>query len=209
MSGTEPEAFVAECEALEATLNEVPEEAWQRQALGEWTLAELAAHITRGAGRLAEQAHDDPGGDRPVRDRVSYWQVDRLADAPPIAARARDAAVGVDPSEWPARFAGAWRASADTFERIGPEALIATLRGPMRAVEYLATRVVEVVVHHYDVRAALDLPPAGTPEAERLTMDILEALLPGARPRNFGRRRFILAATGRLEVDDPRFPVLQ
>jgi uncharacterized protein (TIGR03083 family) len=209
MSGSELEAFVAECEALEATLHQVPEDAWHRHALGDWTLSELTAHITRGVGRLAEQAHEDPGGDRPARDRVSYWREDLAAAAPEIAARARAAAADVDPTEWPARFAGAWRASADTFERIGAETLIATIRGPMRAVEYLATRVVEAVVHHYDIRAALDLPPAGTQVGERLTVEVLEALLPGERPRNFGRRRFIMAATGRIEVDDPRFPVLE
>jgi uncharacterized protein (TIGR03083 family) len=209
MSSAELDAFVAECEALEATLAGVPEDAWHRHGLGEWTLAELVAHITRGAGRLAEYAREEPGADRPARDRVSYWRTDLEAEAPAIAARAREAAAGVNPAEWPDRFAGAWRASADTFVRIGPEALIPTIAGPMRAVEYLATRIVELVVHHHDVRAALDLPPAATPEAERITMDVLEALLEGSRPRNFGRRRFILAATGRLRVDDARFPVLR
>jgi uncharacterized protein (TIGR03083 family) len=209
MSGTESRAFIAECEALEATLHVVPQDAWQLPALGVWTLAELAAHVTRGAGRLAEFARAQSGGGQPERDRVSYWRFDQEAEAAAIAARAREAAADVDPTEWPDRFAGAWRASADTFEEVGPDALITTPWGVMRAVEYLATRVVEVVVHHHDIRSVLELPPAATPEAERLTLAILEALLPGPRPRNFGRRRFILAATGRLEVDDPRFPVLR
>jgi hypothetical protein len=79
----------------------------------------------------------------------------------------------------------------------------------MRLGDYLATRVVELVVHHLDVRAALDLPPAPTPAAGRLTMEVLEGLLGTPRPRNLGRTRFILAATGRITVDDDRFPVLR
>jgi hypothetical protein len=130
MTTVEHSAFVAECEALEATLRGAPEDAWTRPALGEWTLAELTAHVTRGAGRLAEFARE-PAADRPARDRVSYWRDDLEAEAPAIAARARDAAAAFNPVEWPDRFAGAWRASADTFAEIGPEALITTQRGPM------------------------------------------------------------------------------
>jgi len=65
-----------------------------------------------------------------------------------------------------------------------------------------------VAVHHLDVRIALDLPPVATPAAARMTMAGLEALLGESRPRNMGRTRFLLAATGRQETEDPRFPVL-
>jgi hypothetical protein len=40
-------------------------------------------------------------------------------------------------------------------------------------------------------------------------MTLLEGLLGAPKPRNFGRARFIKAATGRITTDDPRFPVLR
>ncbi len=79
----------------------------------------------------------------------------------------------------------------------------------MRLDDYTATRVLELVVHHMDLRRALDLPPAPTPAAGLLTMRLLEGLLGSPRPHNLGRTRFILTATGRIPSDDPRFPVLQ
>lgn len=206
----ELDAFAAECQTAEATLHDIPDEAWSLPGLGEWNLAELVAHLTRGAGRLSEYADERRGHEEePVCDRVSYWLDDLEAEAPAIAERARQAAAAVTPTEWPDRFARAWRASASAVEQLGPEAVIPTLRGPMQVVEYLATRVLEVTVHHADVRSALDLPPVGMIEAEQITQAILELLLDGPRPRNLGRHRFILAATGRTTFDDPRFPVLR
>jgi uncharacterized protein (TIGR03083 family) len=212
MDAPELTAFVQESRAAEATLGAIPAEAWPRPGLGEWTLAELVAHLIRGVTRIDAYLDTDPGGDAPVCDRVGYYRAvadpagtDRAA----AAARARAEAAGVDPVELPARFAAGWRASAERAAREPAARLIATIIGPMRLDEYLATRVLEVVVHHGDVRAALDLPPVATPLAGQLTMELLEGLLGAPRPRAMGRARFIAAATGRRVVDDPRFPVLR
>lgn len=201
-------AFTAECTACEQTLHRVPHDAWARPALGEWTLHELAAHLVRQADRLdVYGAAPTPEAQHPVADRASYF--DGTADlAADVAQRARVQGEGVPPAEWPQRFGSAWRASAARFGDIGPERLVPTIRGPMVALEYLATRVLEITVHHMDIRATLDLPPTPTPEAGRLTMAILEARLGQPRPRAMGRTRFILTATGRLATDDARFPLL-
>jgi uncharacterized protein (TIGR03083 family) len=209
MDHTELTAFAAECESVEATLVSVPAEAWTRPALGEWTLAELTAHLIGAAAKIAEYAEQPvPEGAEPACDRVEYWRFDLAAEAPAIAARARARAASLDAGPSPVAFSTAWRESANIVLERGLDSLIATLRGPMLLREYLATRVLEVCIHHMDVRAALDQPPAATPEAGRITMAILEGLLGDRRPRNLGRTRFILAATGRTASDDPRFPVL-
>jgi uncharacterized protein (TIGR03083 family) len=218
MDAPELSAFVEECRAADRTLAGVPDEAWRRAALGEWTLAELVAHLARGANRIAAYLGAEPGAEAPVCDRVGYFRATTepsgtdpaaAADRAAVAARARAEAATVDPADLPARFAAGWRASAEAAGREPASRLIATIVGPMRLDEYLATRVLEVVVHHGDVRAALDLPPVATPLAGRLTMELLEGLLGGPRPRAMGRARFIAAATGRLAVDDPRFPILR
>jgi uncharacterized protein (TIGR03083 family) len=209
MDHSELSAFAAECESVEATLVSVPAEAWAQPALGEWTLAELTAHLIGAAAKIAEYAEQPvPAEAQPVCDRVGYWRFELSAEAPAIAARARERAASLEVGSMAVAFSTAWRASANTVLERGLDSLISTLRGPMQLREYLATRVLEVCVHHMDVRAALDQPPAATPEAGRITMAILEGLLGDRRPRNYGRTRFILAATGRTSSDDPRFPVL-
>ena len=204
----ELEAFEAECRAIEATLAGIDPQAWSGPGLGEWTLHELTAHLVGSAARLAEYAQQPLSGDSPVCDRVEYWQMDLSAEAPAVAARARERAAGLPPERIEESFARAWTSTAQVVADRGPDALVNTLRGPMRMDDYLATRVVEVCVHHIDIRTAVDLPAAATPAASRMTMELLEALLGAPRPRNLGRVRFILAATGRVPSDDPRFPVL-
>lgn len=201
--------FVDEARAVEQTLADVPADAWQHPALSEWSLAELVAHLVRTATRVDAYLEVQVDAAQPAVDRVQYWRFDLAGEAPAEAARAREQARGVPPAQLVEQFSEGWRASSARAGELPADHLLATVRGPMRLAEYLATRVLELVVNHMDVRAALDLPPAATPEAERLTMRLLESLLGSPRPRNFGRDRFIRAATGRLEVDDPRFPVLR
>lgn len=208
MDGPELEALVQECAAAEDTLRGIADDAWTRPALGQWNLSELVAHLVRGVTRVTTYLGQGVEGAAEV-DRVTYWHFDAEAEAPGVAQRSIEEAAEVAPTTWPQRFAGAWRQAVEDARDAGPQRVLTTFRGPMRLDEYLATRVLEVVVHHMDVRAALDLPPVATPAAGRLTMDILEGLLGEPRPRAMGRARFIMAATGRLQVDDPRFPVLR
>jgi hypothetical protein len=195
-------AFVEEATAAEETLRAASGVDARLPGLGTWTLGELVGHLVGLAGRLDLLARAGTVTGPPALDRSSYF-----------AACARTgqgfADPAVAPGEWAQRFGQAWRASARRFETLDPEVVLGTPYGSIVAVEYLATRVLEVVVHHLDVRAALDEPPVTTPAAGRLTLALLESLLEGPRPRNFGRTRFILAATGRIEVADRRFPVLR
>lgn len=200
-------AFADESTAVDETLSGIEADAWERHALGDWNLAQLTAHLVRAATRVTEYLPLPVEGE-PAADRITYWQYDTDANAGAIARRAIDEAAAVDPTALPGRFAAGWRASCAAANDHGPEQVLHTIMGPMRLNEYLATRVVEITIHHLDVRIALDLPPTPTPSAGRMTMGILEHLLGEPRPRNMGRTRFLQAATGRIQSDDPRFPVL-
>lgn len=202
-------AFEEAARAVDETLAAAPGDAWDLPGLGSWTVAELVAHLVRAADRVDAYLDRELGGTEPAVDRVTYWRFDLEAAAPAIAARAREAAAGRAPADLVAAFARGWRASVERAGALPGGHLLETLRGPMRLDDYLATRVVELVVHHLDLRAALDVPPVVPPASGALTVEVLEALLEGTRPRNFGRDRFIRAATGRIAVDDPRFPVLR
>lgn len=202
-------AFVAEARGVEATLRGVAADAWARRALGSWTLAELTAHLVR-AGRLAADYLDEPvGGDVAAVDRISYWQVDLGAMATAIADRARLEASHYEAHTLPDVFAASWRRTQDRAGAEAPDRLVHTTRGPMRLDGFVSSRVLELVVHHHDLRRALELPAAPDPAAERMTAEILEGLLAGPRPRNLGRTRFVLAATGRVPHDDHRFPLIR
>ena len=200
-------AFQRESERIEATLRTVKAEDWTRSALGEWSMLELAAHMIRGAGRVAAylaEPVEGPAG----KDRVSYWRYDTAATSGGVASRARDEARTLVPDQVADSFAHAWRAGVEAARGLPGDHLTITIFGPMHLQEFVATRVLEAVVHHMDARRALDLPVDPDPEAADIVVETLEGLLGGPRPRNLGRDRFVLAATGRIPHDDPRFPVL-
>lgn len=208
MAYPELDAFIAEAGRIEPTMRTITAAAWQRPGLGEWTIAELVSHLIRQADRIDAYLDRPLSAEDAVADRRTYFEGSESIAAQ-IAERARAAAKGSDPATFPQRFADAWRRSAQRATSAGPERLIETLKGPMRLDEFTATRVVELVVHHMDLRHALDLPADADPGAARLTMDLLERMLGRPRPRNLGRTRFILAATGRIASEHPDLPVFR
>lgn len=203
----ELDALRAECERIEATLATVSADAWERPALGEWSVHKLCVHLTRGVGRLAAYLGQPVEGSA-VKDRVSYFQYDPAEVAPGVAARTAREAESLPAADVPQAFAAAWRDSVAKASEAGRDRIMATPFGAMHVQEYSATRVLEAVVHHMDLRRALDRPADPDPQAADITVEILEGLLDGPRPRNLGRDRFVLVATGRIPHDDPRFPVL-
>jgi len=79
----------------------------------------------------------------------------------------------------------------------------------MRLDEFVASRVVEAVVHGLDLTGAIGRDPIATPEGTALTAAIPDDLLarktiPG-RPADLA---WIRAASGRAEHADPRLPLI-
>lgn len=203
----ELEAFQRECERIEATLRDVQPPDWSRPALGEWDLRHLTVHLLRGTGRIAAYL-DQPVTGEVEKDRVSYFRYDVATVAPSVVERTRREAQDLPAETLAEAFAQTWRETVRRATGLPGDRVMASPLGVVHLQEYTATRVLEAVVHHMDVRRALDLPPDPDPDAADIVVEILEGLLGEPRPRNLGRDRFILAATGRIPHDDARFPVL-
>jgi hypothetical protein len=108
----------------------------------------------------------------------------------------------------------------ETFTKTidGARALAPDTVGPgfyalMRLDEFVASRVVEAVVHGMDLTDALGRDSIATPDGIALTATILDQLLarrtvPG-RPADLADdRAWVRAASGRAEHDDPRLPLI-
>lgn len=200
-------ALDEECAAFSATLDQIPSTAWGQPALGVWTVAELVAHVVGGLDRIRTYLEEPEPTGRLISP-VQYFRYDPRTAAPGIAQRARERAAHIPTSEFPQTFARTWMSARARAAAEHPNRVMTTFGGPMRLEDYLETRVLEVVVHHLDLRSALALSPEPTARAERITLDLLEGLLGESRPPTLGRIDFIRVATGREAVDDPRLPVL-
>src|SRR5918997_457308 len=122
--------FAEECAAADQTLALVVAEQWDWAGLGEWTIAELVAHMVRGVTRIAELDLDPK--ETPAFDRVSYFEYDARQVSPEVAERARRDARKVAAASLPALFASGWRSSMERAGTLSPEHAVTTIRGPMR-----------------------------------------------------------------------------
>jgi hypothetical protein len=210
----------AELTAVADAFSGLTPDQWQRSTLlvpvdpdlPKWTAFELAGHfdiaigLTRGliAGR-----EDVP----PARDRTSFFINPRSETGPVVYAYAYTMVEGKTPADMPGVL-------TETFTKTVAEAraVPASLVGPgyfapMRADEFVASRIVEAVVHGIDLAQALGSPYFATADGIAVTAAILDDLL--AR-RTTGRRPaalsddldWILAASGRAPTDDNRLPLI-
>jgi uncharacterized protein (TIGR03083 family) len=210
----------AELAAVADTFAGLTPDQWQRSTLlvpvdpdlPKWTVFELAGHfdIAIGLTRMLIAGREDVP---PARDRTSFFINPRSETGPVVYAYAYTMVEGKTPADMPGVL-------AETFTKTVAEAraVPASLVGPgyfapMRADEFVASRIVEAVVHGIDLAQALGSPYFATGDGIAVTAAILDDLL--AR-RTTGRRpealsddlEWILAASGRAPSDDNRLPLI-
>lgn len=159
--------------------------------LGEWTVRELAAHMTMAVGSLARKL----GEPEPARQELALldWPAVTATQAATIDEDTR----AIETGDLPGLYD---RAAALYEERIAgasDDRLVPTRFGAMRLADFLVTRTVELVVHTDDLNAATGLAVPYDRQAlaacTRLLADALAVKAPG----------------GAVEVRVPPFAVVQ
>ena len=137
----------------------VPATAWDQPGLGEWDLRALIGHTSRSLITV-DTYLDRPAVQVSVATPWDYYRAaSELAAASPDAVVERGRQAGAALGDHPAQTI------ADLVERVlgrvaaTDDPVIETIVGGMRFSEYLPTRTFELVVHGYDIAAALDLDP--------------------------------------------------
>lgn len=216
------DALVEGLQALEDTLSGLPESDWTRPTLlrpatpdtPPWDVLTLAAHFDVFMGltlALVGEPQDVPPG----RDRHSFCisVADRSQVAPAIYNYVVDHAGGHTPTTMLDTVRQTFKISLDAIRTTPPDTVGPGFFAPMRLDEFVATRLVETVVHGLDLTDALGIPPLAMPKATPMAAEILDEVL--ARVRVPGRPAdlvdddlaFIRAASGRGEHPDPRLPI--
>ena len=180
--------------------------------LPHWTVFELAGHFDIAIG-LTRMLIAGADASQPARDRTSFFINPRSETAPVVYEYAYTMVEGKTPADMPGVL-------HETFSKTGAEAraVPASTVGPgyfapMRVDEFVASRIVEAVVHGIDLTQALGRDSIATPAGIAATAAILDDLLarrtiPG-RPAEFSDDLdWILAASGRAESGDTRLPLI-
>jgi hypothetical protein len=167
----------------------MPADLWRaRSGLGDWTVRELYAHVSRGVSTLGDLLAQAPvPGEADLPDAAAYFAALRgTAGAAQVARTARAWAAGRTDEV----LIEAFRADAvlAALPTVG-DAVVHSIAGTIRVGDFAVTRILEATVHLLDLGAVV--PHAGRPgpDALRRTVDVLADLAP---PTDF-----VLAATGR------------
>ncbi|CAL9507798.1 maleylpyruvate isomerase family mycothiol-dependent enzyme [Streptomyces griseomycini] len=157
-----------------------PEQLALPTRLGDWTVRELAAHVTTAVETVSRNLErDEPAG---AGLALLDWPFATAARASGIADDARELAAAHPDLD--ALFARTAERFTERVASAPGTRLLATRTGAVALADYLVTRTVELVVHTDDLNAAvpgLDIPydRQALAACTRLLADALAAKVPG------------------------------
>jgi uncharacterized protein (TIGR03083 family) len=210
----------AELTAVADVFRGLTPDQWQRPTLlvpvdpglPRWTVFELAGHfdISIGLTRMLIAGREDA---QPARDRTSFFINPRSETGPVVYAYAYTMVEGKVPADMPDVLAETFTKTIAEARAVPPGMVGPGYFAPMRVDEFVASRIVEAVVHGVDLAQALGSPYFATADGIAVTAAILDDLLArrttGRRPAGLPNDMdWILAASGRAESGDNRLPLI-
>jgi uncharacterized protein (TIGR03083 family) len=180
--------------------------------LGDWTVRELVAHLAMGIG-LSRHVTTAPPGTTPLT-LGSYVQA-----YPPAAGEIDRATHQLATAFGDDLVGGFRRSAAEAFAALDatPGDVLLARRGPIARDDYLATRLLELVVHGDDLHRALVDADAEVLPAPLLAaaVDTVAGALAaayversGTAPADAAGLPWLRRATGRVPAADPQLPLL-
>jgi hypothetical protein len=180
--------------------------------LPRWTVFELAGHfdISIGLTRMLIDGRDDL---QPARDRTSFFINPRSETAPVVYDYAYTMVQGKAPADMPGVLHETFSLAVSQARAVPAGTVGPGYFAPMRVDEFVASRIVEAVVHGIDLTQALGREVIASTDGIKVTASILDDLL---ERRTVGRRPpelwddldWILAAAGRSVFEDNRLPII-
>jgi Mycothiol maleylpyruvate isomerase N-terminal domain len=206
---------------VEQAFRDLTDEQWQAptklQPLDEtkphWTAFELAGHFDISIG-LTLMLMAEPQSGQVGRDRTSFFIFPRSEVAPVVYDYAYKMVEGKTPQQMPDVLHETFTKTIQGARTMAPDTVGPGYYALMRLEEFVASRVVEAVVHGLDLTDAIGHESIATSEGVAVTAGILDDLL--ARKTVSGRPAdlvgddlaWVRAASGRAEHPDPRLPLI-
>ena len=181
-------------------------------SLSHWTVFELSGHFDISIG-LTRMLIADPQEGQVGRDRVSFFIFPRSEVAPVVYDYAYTMVQGKSPADMPSVLRETFTKTVAESRSTPPDTVGSGYYALMRLDEFVASRVVEAVVHGLDLTDALALDELASDDAVTIAAEILDELLArrtvAGRPADLSDdRAWVRAASGRAEHDDPRLPLI-
>jgi uncharacterized protein (TIGR03083 family) len=212
-------ALAGQIESVEGVLRSLSADEWSRSTLlvpaepvPPWTVLELAGHLGY-AMDMVDTHLSRASASPPTLDRVSYYDQPRGLLAPLAYRTATDVVANRTSAEILDYCSTSFAAALAGARNADPTFVGWTVIGTIRVDEFIASRVVEAVVHGLDLALALDRPATPSAAAVAWAAHVLDALNHRRhavdRPKSMADDwLWIQVASGRRHHDDFPTPLL-
>jgi uncharacterized protein (TIGR03083 family) len=151
----------------------IDEHQWDQAALGEWSVRELVAHTDRAYKTIVEYVEGDVKDPTEIYTAAAYFRIVLAEQTPHVHIAARAKKEAAERADWLTATDELADAAQKVVDDRAPDTPVHLFVGEMHLDQYLATRVVELVVHGLDLAAAIDLPTPAPTDAARVALEVL------------------------------------
>lgn len=152
---------------------------WERHGLGDWTVRQLVAHGARAFRTVVDYAGGEVKDPTRIETAAEYFRIVLAEQTPHLHIAERAKREAAEEADWVEASDRHWAAAERVIARLEPWAELHLFVGEMRLDQYLATRVVELVVHGLDLSAAIGIPSDPPRGSARVALEVLLDLSPG------------------------------
>jgi len=146
---------------------------WDLMALGEWNVRELVAHTNRAFKTISEYLQGDVKDPTRIDTAAQYVRVVLAEQTPHVHISARARREARDRDDWVVATDELAADALQIVDNMPADKDLHLFVGEMRLDQYLATRVMELVVHGSDLSEVIRIPAAPPVRAARVTLDVL------------------------------------
>lgn len=151
----------------------IDDHVWDQAALGEWSVRELVAHTDRAYKTIPQYVDGEVKDPTVIHTAAGYFRIVLGEETPHVHIAERARTEAAEREDWTDATADLAAQAERVVADRAPETIVHLFVGEMILEQYLATRVLELVVHGLDLAAAIDLATTAPPEAARVAIDVL------------------------------------
>ena len=156
------EAYLESAEFFAGLVDGVDTDAWEKHALGQWTLRDLAGHTYRSISTVV--GYSEKPAPKVDVESSTHWIVNVRQNANPDRVAELGRSAGLEIMDNPQMMVrGFLNMARDRVNDLDEDFILATPQGGMRLIDYLQLRTMELVIHGGDFARALGVeatPPA-------------------------------------------------
>jgi uncharacterized protein (TIGR03083 family) len=157
----------------------VDDHQWAQPGLGEWSVQELVAHGARAFKTVSEYVEGDVKDPTRIATAAEYFRIVLAEQTPHIHIANRARKESMEQRDWIDATDTFWASAELVVSNVPADTDVHLFVGEMEMSQYLATRVVELVVHGSDLAEAIAIPSPPPVAAARIALDVLLDLATG------------------------------